>query len=109
MSPDLSVITHEALCAALFYSVFFRAVRASEKVSLDVRAAFFGMGIVASAGMAAPLAWDFAPSAFDLSLLAAIVAVQVVTARHWMLSVPDHFCKPDRVPTNRRADDIRSL
>ena len=95
MSADLAVLSHEVLCGTLFYSVFFRAVRSSCNVSLDVRFAFFVLGIVACIGMAAPLAWGFVPCAFELSLLAAIVAVQIVTARHWATAVPSRFCRAD--------------
>jgi len=106
MNPDFSILAHETLCAALFYSAFFRAVRSSVKVAIDVRLAFFGMGVVSCIGLVAPLVWEFVPSVFDLLLLAAIVIVQLVTARHWATSVPPHFCRPDH---ERRSTDMRKI
>lgn len=105
MALDISIVTHEVLCAALFYTVFCRAVKSCEKVRTDVRLAFFGLGIVASIGMAAPLAIGFVPSLFELALLAAVVAVQIATSLHWEAGVPDRFLKPEHAPRTRRASD----
>lgn len=102
---DAYLILHEVLCLALFYSVFCRAVRSCEKVRTDVRFAFFLLGLVACAGMAAPIAWLFVPTGFDLLLLMAITVVQLVTAHHWTAGVPDRFYKPGCAPRQRRACD----
>lgn len=106
MAPDTVLITHELLCLALLYSVFCRAVHSCEKVRTDVRFAFFLLGIVACAGMAAPLTWHFIPDLFTLALLAAMTGVQLVTAHHWAAGVPDRFYKPGQAPRARRACDL---
>jgi hypothetical protein len=105
MNANHILIVHELLCAALFYSVFFRACRACEKVRTDVRLAFVALGLVACAGMAAPLVWGLVPDLFGLVLLAAMVIVQLVTSHHWTAGVPDRFYKPGCVPRRRRASD----
>ena len=101
---DMMLIAHEALCAALFYSCFCRAVKSTERVYADVRLAFNALGAVACWGFVAPL-MGYVPHWFGLALLAAVVAVQWVTARHWQVGVPDRFVKPEHRPTMRRASD----
>lgn len=105
MTGHSILILHELLCVALFYSVFFRAVKSCEKVRTDVRIAFVVLGLVASLGMAAPLVWGLVPDLFGLALLAAMTAVQLVTSKHWSTGVPDRFYKPGCAPRQRRASD----
>lgn len=105
MMTNSILILHELLCAALFYSVFFRAVKSCEKVRADVRLAFVALGIVACLGMAAPLVWGLVPDLFGLALLIAMTAVQLVTSQHWSAGVPDRFYKPGCAPRQRRASD----
>jgi hypothetical protein len=100
-----NVLIHEALCFALFYTVFCRAVRSDARVKTDVRFAFFVLGAVSIAGIAAPIVWAHQPSRFDLALLASIVLVQAVTARHWTHGVPEHFLQDKHRPRNRQAQD----
>lgn len=102
MTDLMIILLHEALCMALFYSVFCRAVRSSKHVRLDVRVAFFALGLVACIGMAAPLVWGLVPSLFGLLLLGSVVIVQLVTAHHWRDGVPDRFYKAGRAPGKRR-------
>lgn len=102
---EILLPAHEILCAVLFYSVFIRAVRSCEKVRTDVRLAFFALGIVACAGMVAPLAWGFIPDGFTLSLLTAVAIVEIVTSHHWERGVPDRFYKPGHAQRQRRASD----
>lgn len=102
-SNDFTLLLHELLCGALFWTVFCRCVRTDYRVRGDVRLAFVALGIVACIGMAAPLAWGVLPSAFTLLLLAAILAVQIVTSRYWCESVPDKFYKPGHAPKLRRS------
>lgn len=102
-SNDFTLLLHELLCGALFYTVFCRCVRTDSRVRGDVRLAFVVLGIVACIGMAAPMAWGVLPSAFTLLLLAAILAVQIVTSRYWCESVPDKFYKPEHTPRQRRS------
>lgn len=99
------LVLHELLCAALFYSVFFRAVQSCEKVRTDVRLAFVALGLVASLGMAAPLVWGLVPDLFGLALLAAMTVVQLVNSHHWSAGVPDRFYKQGYAPRQRRASD----
>lgn len=106
MSNTLVVIAHEILCLIILWSVFCRSVQSSDRVRADVRTAFFLLGIVASAGIVAPLAWQYTPDAFGFALLIAIAAVQGVTAHHWSAGVPDRFYKPGCAPRKRRSCDI---
>lgn len=99
------LIIHETLCAAIFFSVFCRSVKSSEKVRADVRAAFLSLGTVACVGMAAPLVWGLVPDLFVLSMLAAIAFVQIVTSRHWHAGVPHSYYRPECAPRLRRATD----
>lgn len=100
------VLLHEALCAALFFTVFCRAVKTDATVRADVRFAFFVLGIAACAGMVAPVAWAHQPNAYDLLLLGAVVLVQAITAHHWAEEVPPQFVKTQfRRTRRRRATD----
>lgn len=99
------LILHETFCAAIFFSVFCRSVKSSEKVRADVRVAFLLLGTVACIGMAAPLVWGLIPDPFVLSLLASIAGVQIVTARHWNSGVPHSYYRPECAPRLRRATD----
>lgn len=105
MSPDITLLLHELLCLALFWTVFCRAVRSCDRVRTDVRAVFFLLGIVACAGIVAPLVWRVEPNWFELLLLGAVTSVQIVTARHWAHGVPDRFYKPGCAPDNRGKCD----
>lgn len=109
MNHYAALILHEALCAAIFYSVFCRSVKSCGKVRADVRLAFLLLGTVASVGMAAPLVWGLIPDLFGLSILAAITVVQLVTARHWSAGVPDKFYRPEHMPRKRRYTDYAGL
>lgn len=101
------VLAHELLCVTLFYTVFCRAVSTDEKVKVDVRFAFFVLGVVACMGMVAPIAWGYEPHPFALALLAAVVIVQVITAHHWAHGVPEQFVKTQfRGQRRRRASDL---
>jgi len=90
---DLLLIVHEFLCLALVYTVFCRSVDMNLSALLDVRLAFFFLGVVACLGIPAPLAWGWLPDAFSVALLFGIVLVQVITARHWTHGLPEVFCK----------------
>lgn len=99
------VLAHELLCVTLFYTVFCRSVSTDEKVNVDVRFAFFVLGVVACMGMVAPIAWGYEPHPFALGLLAAVVLVQVITAHHWANGVPEHFVKTEFRVRRRRATE----
>ena len=98
------MVIHELLCGILFYTVFCRAVRINKDVRLDVRIAFQFMGMVACAGVVAPVAWKWAPDLMSVSLLLSICIVQVVTARYWD-GVPENFLKPGKRKWLRRVGD----
>lgn len=107
MNITPTLILHEALCITLFYTVFCRAVKTDNKVKTDVRFAFFVLGTVAIMGMVAPIAWAYRPGVFELSLLAAVAMVQIITAHHWSHGVPDRFIKRQyRGQRRRRATDM---
>lgn len=72
-SLGLFLILHELLCAALFYVAFCRALRASERTSVLMRGVIKLMGLVACAGMAAPMAFGYRPDWFSVTLLALVV------------------------------------
>ena len=101
---DIAVLLHELLCVALFYSCFCRAVKSDMRVHLDVRVAFNLLGSAACGGFAAPV-MGYQPHWFGLTLLAAVVYTQWVTAKHWQQGVPDKFIKPEHRPKMRRASD----
>ena len=100
-----SVVAHEILCIALFYTVFCRSVSTDGRVKADVRFAFFVLGIVACMGMVAPIAWAYEPHPFALALLAAVVLVQIITAHHWAHGVPDQFMRSQFRARRRRSTD----
>lgn len=103
MTPSL--IAHEVLCVALFYTVFCRSVSTDDRVKTDVRFAFFILGAVACMGLVAPIAWGFEPHPFALALLTAVVLVQVITAHHWAHGVPDQFMRSQFRARRRRSTD----
>ena len=101
---DFLLIAHEILSVMLFMTVFIRSVPCSSRVRLDIRFAFFVLGLAACAGMAAPLAWGFVPSVFSVLLLASVVLVELVTTRYWQGGVPAAFFKPEFRPLRRSTD-----
>lgn len=104
---NFHIVAHEILCAALFFTVFCRAVKTDSTIKTDVRFAFFVLGLVACMGMAAPLAWAYEPDLMDLALLCAVVLVQAVTAHHWKDEVPHQFVKSKfRKARRRRVTDF---
>lgn len=88
---------HLIFCSILFWSVFCRSVTMTGDAKLDIRFAFFMLGVAAVAGMAAPWAWGFAPTGYTLTLLGSVALVQVTTAKHWTGGVPPDFVKPTKV------------
>jgi uncharacterized membrane protein len=104
MNPN--IFAHEILCAALFFTMFCRAVKTDSKIKADVRFAFFILGIVSCMGMAAPIAWGYQPTLYEISLLGAVVLVQTITSHHWRQEVPYQFVKTEyRTMRRRRASD----
>ena len=83
-------LLHEALCLALAYSIFCRAVRMTAQTLLPIRLSMFSLGAVGLLGLAAPLL-EWRPDLFSLALLAAVVVVQITTSRYWRVAVPPSF------------------
>lgn len=104
MSPIL--VAHVLLCLYLVGSVFDRARIMSHRVRRDIRFVFFVLGLVAIAGFVAPFVLAWLPDWWSVSLLAAISAVQRVTAHHWRSGPPECFQLPGYISHNRRATDI---
>ena len=97
------ILLHVALCLVLIYSVFVRFVRTDASVRIDVRLAFWLLGLAACLAVPAPL-FGYVPRVLDLLLLAAFAAVQHVTGRHWTRGVPRDFYQPGCAPRNRVCD-----
>lgn len=100
--PLLLQALHLVLALVLFYTCFCRQTRSTAATTkADVRGAFWLLSIAAVVVAAAPyghLLWPelFQPDAVtwpDVLLLAGIVLVQVVTARHWRDGVPTAFLR----------------
>lgn len=104
MNPIL--VAHVLLCLYLLGSVFDRARLMSYRVRRDIRAVFCALGLVAIAGLVAPVVVAWTPDWWSVSLLAAISAVQRVTAHHWRAGPPECFHLPGFVTHNRRATDV---
>ena len=104
MIPLSLVVLHELLCIVLACSVFERGRQMDHYVRRDVRAVFFALFLVAMAGVVAPLAFAWGPDWWSILLLAAIVAVQLVTAAHWVHGVPRQFYRPGHAPRSRFTD-----
>lgn len=103
---NTTLLTWEAMCLALLWSVFCRSVRADKTTKLDVRLALLAVGTSALAGMAAP-AYGWVPDTVTLIIVGAIVFMQAVMAQHWRHGVPTQFVKDIHRP-KRRAGDTTS-
>lgn len=91
MNLSVSLITHELLCAALFYGAFCRAVWANKRTHHRMRFVILMTGSVASLGMLAPIAWHYTPDWFALLLLATSVIAQGIASTHWREGIPEIF------------------
>ena len=78
----LQLALHEALCVALFWSVFCRSAMASCDTQMPIKLALFCLGIAATVGIGAPF-YEWKPDWVTLTMLSGFVAVQVVTAELW--------------------------
>ena len=86
-------VLHEVLSAMLFYTCFGRALKTNRHVKRSILIAYWYLGIVAVVSMFAPLAFQWTPDFVSISLLLAILGVQIVTAVNWMHGVPKEFVK----------------
>lgn len=98
------IVIHELLCIVLACSVFERGRQMTHYVRRDVRAVFFVLFVAAVVGLVAPLSLPWSPDWWSLLLLAAIVAVQLVTSAHWARGVPHQFYRPGHTPRCRTSD-----
>ena len=80
----------ELLSFALLYSVFCRLVKTRKTTRLDVRLSIHALGLAALVCMGAPL-YGWMPDAVTLLLIASVVQIQWVAARHWAHGVPESF------------------
>lgn len=93
----MTIYVNFVLSGLLFWTCFCRLVRTDGQTFWQVRAGFAVLGAVAVALMLAPFGWlapclpAVRPSVAQVSLLAAIVLVQALTARFWRDGVPCHF------------------
>ena len=85
------IVLHEILCVLMLYGAFCRLVRVNQGTLVSIRAAFFLIGFAACAGIAQPMHDGWAPSVFELSLLAGVVTMQMATAHRWRDGVPVKF------------------
>jgi hypothetical protein len=105
------VFVNLALCASLFYTCFCRVVRTNAGTHEPVRLAFVVLASVAVACAIAPFGWlqpclpAQPPGWTQITLLAAMVLVQALTARYWRDGVPCHFQRPGWEPTQAQGDD----
>ncbi len=95
----------ELLAGALLYSVFCRLVKTSTTTRLDVRISIMALGLAALVCIAAPV-YGWVPDVVTLVLIASMVQIQWVAARHWAHGVPDSFVDTRyRIPRARRTGD----
>ena len=84
------LIAHEAVCLALFFSVFCRMHMTTRRTRTAIRLSFWVLGTVAALGMAWPFtSWPL--PWFGVLLALAIVQVQWVTSHYWRGGVPRSF------------------
>ena len=100
MAISISLIAHEVLCLALFYSAFCRAVWANSQTQRRMRFIILMTGSVSSLGMLAPISWGYEPNWFELMLLAMAVVSQMITSTNWRDGVPEIFQKKKHVTNN---------
>lgn len=86
-----TILLHEILCVLALYGAFCRLVQVNHQTLVSIRFAFFLIGFAACAGIAQPLQAGWAPTVFELSLLLAVVTMQLVTAHRWRDGVPEKF------------------
>lgn len=89
---EVFLIIHEALCFALLYTSFCRAVHTSEKTTkVGIRFAILLLGGAACYGIAWPLYKSWQPDEFSLFLLFSVTVAQVTFAGLWQEGVPPAY------------------
>lgn len=89
---DLQTVLHVMLSLALLGSQFCRAIATDKHTRLPILLAFYALTAAAVFSLFAPIVLKgWRPSWETVALLAAITAVQVVTARYWRNGTPRAF------------------
>lgn len=92
MIIDLQTVLHVMLSLALLGSQFCRAIATDKHTRLPILLAFYALTAAAVFSLFAPIVLKgWRPSWETVALLAAITAVQVVTARYWRNGTPRAF------------------
>ena len=85
---------HEALCIALFYTCFCRAVHTSKNnTKTGIRLVIWLLGMAACMGFVWPIYRGWQPDEFSLFLLFSVTVGQMVFAGLWANGVPDAYRK----------------
>lgn len=92
---SLTLLVHEAVAGALFYTCFCRAIHMNaEHTRYGVLFAFWMLGLASVVMIAAPIVWGWEPSIPTIVLMLAIIIVQLVTSHFWHAGVPPQFRVP---------------
>ena len=94
----------EALCVALFWSVFCRSVRMDKTTKFDIRVSIWLLGLASLLGFGAPL-YGWEPDTVTLVIVGAGVLMQAIMAQHWTNGVPDRFVDSRFITHQRRKED----
>lgn len=91
---EFLLIIHEALCGALFYTCFCRAVHTSEKnTRVGIRLVIWLLGMASCMGIAWPIYRNWHPDEFSIFLLFAVTVGQMIFAGLWSQGVPAAYQK----------------
>jgi len=88
------IFINTILTGLLIWTCFCRLVRTSGETYISIRAAFWVLTIASLACMLAPFRCGLIPQCPQLTIEAAMVVVQGLTARFWRDGVPCHFQRP---------------
>lgn len=93
---------HVVLSLLLFFVQFSRATKTSRSTRPAILLSFWMLTAASVVSLFAPIVFPgWNPSFETLLLLAAISAVQFVTARYWQDGTPSHFCNEHDLPKPR--------
>jgi hypothetical protein len=101
---SVKLFVWEALCVALFWSVFCRSVRMDKTTKIDIRVSIWLLGLASLLGFGAPL-YGWEPDIVTLVIVGAGVLMQAIMAQHWSNGVPDRFIDSRFLPRHRRKED----
>lgn len=86
-----TLVVYEIVCVALFYTCFCRSVRTDKDTITGVRLAFWGVASVTLFCAWLPTTGFFVVNWVDIAMPAAMLVVQLATAKHWRHGVPSAF------------------